>query len=109
MTLTAKKKTDLLREHYYKAKASPSISRGLDGSIDDQYTMTADGRPMQLRELIDQCRRDPEDNYSMDDAWYKRNMEDIDHANMDCYAYRIDNMAYKAYHIVDSKQCRKLV
>lgn len=102
-------KNNPVRDYYYKAKNAPSISRGKDGLFDPDYLASTANCPVHLHEVIDQLRSDPEDYYSMFNQIESRNMEDVNHGNVDRFAHNRENMAYKAYHIVDSKQCRALI
>lgn len=99
-------RNDISREYYYKAKASPLISRGVNGLIDETYFKSIDGCPIAVRHFIDLVRRVPEDQLSMSDCADRRAMDEIRRSKTDYYAHNRENMAYRAYYLVDSRQCR---
>lgn len=99
-------KSDITRDYYYKAKADPMISRGTDGLTDPLYFESILGCPISLRQFIDMVRRVPEDQLSMDNCVDKRLMADIGRSTTDYYAHNREGMTYRAFELVDSKQCR---
>ena len=104
-----KTKHDITREYYYKAKGGAMVSRGTDGLTDETYFKSIDGCPIALRQFIDMVRRVPEDAISMSDCADQRVMQDIGRSEIDYYAHNRECMAYRAFKLVDSKQCRDLV
>lgn len=99
-------KSDIARDYYYKAKGGPLVSRGIDGLVDETYFKSMEGCPMSIRQFIDMARCVPEDPISMEDCADQRAMNDIGRYKVDYYAHNRENMAYRAFELVDSYQCR---